>query len=31
MMTGSEKLEALLKSSKGVITAKLADTHDIHR
>lgn len=30
-MTGSEKLEALMKSSKGVITAKLADTHDIHR
>lgn len=30
-MTGSEKLESLMKSSKGVITAKLADTHDIHR
>lgn len=30
-MTGTEKLEALMKSSKGVITAKLADTHDIHR
>lgn len=31
MMTGLEKLEALMKSSKGVITAKLADAHDIHR
>lgn len=30
-MTGLEKLEALMKSSKGVITAKLADAHDIHR
>lgn len=30
-MTGSEKLESLMKSSKGVITAKLADAHDIHR
>ena len=30
-MTGIEKLNALLKSSKGVITAKLADAHEIHR
>lgn len=30
-MTGTEKLEVLMKSSKGVITAKLADAHDIHR
>lgn len=30
-MTGSEKLESLMKSSKGVITAKLAYAHDIHR
>jgi predicted transcriptional regulator of viral defense system len=30
-MTGTEKLEALMKSSKGVITAKLANAHDIHR
>jgi predicted transcriptional regulator of viral defense system len=30
-MTGAEKLEVLMKSSKGVITAKLADAHDIHR
>jgi len=26
-----EKLEALIKSSNGVITTKLADNHDIHR
>lgn len=31
MMTGREKLEALMKNSKGAITAKLADTYDIHR
>ncbi|MGD9566891.1 MAG: type IV toxin-antitoxin system AbiEi family antitoxin domain-containing protein [Sedimentibacter sp.] len=30
-MTGTEKLETLMKSSKGVITAKLANAHDIHR
>lgn len=30
-MTGTEKLEALIKSSKGVITTKYADNHDIHR
>ena len=30
-MTGMEKLEALIKSSNGVITTKLADNHDIHR
>ncbi|KJS01932.1 MAG: abortive phage infection protein [Peptococcaceae bacterium BRH_c4a] len=30
-MTGINKLEALLKSSKGVITAKLADAHGVHR
>lgn len=30
-MTGTEKLEALIKSSKGVITTKHADNHDIHR
>ena len=30
-MTGSEKLEFLMKSSKGVITAKMAYAHDIHR
>ncbi len=30
-MTGIEKLETLLKSSGGVITAKLADAHDVHR
>lgn len=30
-MTGIEKLDALMKSSGGVITAKLAGAHDIHR
>lgn len=30
-MTGTDKLESLIKSSKGVITAKLANAHDIHR
>ncbi len=30
-MTGIEKLETLMKSSSGVITAKLADVHDVHR
>jgi predicted transcriptional regulator of viral defense system len=30
-MTGINKLETLLKSSKGVITAKLADAHGVHR
>jgi len=30
-MTGTEKLVALIKSSKGVITTKHADNHDIHR
>lgn len=30
-MTGAEKLEALIKSSKGVITTKLANAHGIHR
>lgn len=30
-MTGIEKLKELLKSSGGVITAKLANVHDIHR
>ena len=30
-MTGKEKLEALIKSSKGVITTKHADNRDIHR
>lgn len=30
-MTGTDKLEALMESSKGVVTAKLADAHDIHR
>lgn len=30
-MTGTEKLESLMKSNKGVITAKLADAHGIHR
>lgn len=30
-MTGLEKLEALMKSSGGVITSKLADAHNIHR
>ena len=29
-MTGTEKLEALMKSSKGVIIAKLADAHGIY-
>ena len=31
MMTGTEKLEALINNSKGVITSKLAAYHDIHR
>ena len=31
MMTGTERLEALLKSSKGVLTAKLAEAHGVHR
>jgi predicted transcriptional regulator of viral defense system len=31
MMTGTEKLEALIKSSKGVITSKQATNHNIHR
>lgn len=30
-MTGTERLEALIKSSNGVITTKLANDHDIHR
>src|SRR5690606_27356767 len=30
-MTGTEKLEALIKSSKGVITSKQATNHNIHR
>ncbi len=30
-MTGIKKLEALMKSSTGVITAKFADAHGIHR
>lgn len=30
-MTGSEKLEELLKSSGGIINAKLADANNIHR
>ena len=30
-MTGSEKLETLVKNRKGIITAKLAEVHDIHR
>jgi len=29
-MTGLEKLENLIKSSKGVITSRLADVHGIH-
>jgi predicted transcriptional regulator of viral defense system len=30
-MTGLEKLELLIEKSGGVITTKLADTHNIHR
>lgn len=30
-MTGIKKLEALIKSSKGIITAKLAEAHGVHR
>lgn len=30
-MTGSQKLEELIKSSKGIITSKIANEHDIHR
>lgn len=30
-VTGTERLEALIKSSNGVITTKLANNHDIHR
>lgn len=30
-MTGTEKLEALVKIRKGVITAKIAEAHGIHR
>lgn len=30
-MTGIDKLQDLLKSSKGVVTAKLADAHGVHR
>ncbi|WP_347488265.1 type IV toxin-antitoxin system AbiEi family antitoxin domain-containing protein [Desulfoscipio sp. XC116] len=30
-MTGTDKLQDLLKSSRGVVTAKLADAHGIHR
>lgn len=30
-MTGIEKLEALMKSGGGIITAKFADIHGIHR
>ena len=30
-MTGNEKLKALLKDSKGIITAQIAGVHDIHR
>lgn len=30
-MTGTEKLDALIKSSNGVITTKLANVHNIHR
>lgn len=30
-MTGSEKLEVLIKSNNGVITSKLATEHGIHR
>jgi len=30
-MTGAEKLETFLKNRKGMITAKQAEVHDIHR
>ena len=30
-MSGASKLDDLLKSSKGVITAKFADVHGVHR
>jgi len=31
MMTGTEKLEAWIKSSKTVISVRQATFHDIHR
>ncbi|HHZ00795.1 MAG TPA: type IV toxin-antitoxin system AbiEi family antitoxin domain-containing protein, partial [Tissierellia bacterium] len=30
-MTGTEKLDAFIRNSKGVITSKIAADHGIHR